>query len=244
MKALPRLLAAMASLMLSTSILACEGNVTIGEGTTQITTSLSNKPIGGSCFNDLIVDTAAEGANYGNHVEFIVKVVGLGGEWLKRRKITLREWGELVEAAIRSDVGTTLKVRIIAFNDFHGNIDGANLTLRSDPDNLFLVNANGQRVGVPAGGVDYMAGFVQQLKDGAPNSVVVSAGDLIGASPLNSALFHDEPSIETMNRLGLDFNAVGNHEFDEGREELLRMQSGGCHPTDANSCQGNRVGTP
>jgi 5'-nucleotidase len=134
-------------------------------------------------------------------------------------------------------------VRVIGFNDFHGNIDGANLTFRSDADNIFNLNAQNQRVAVPAGGVDYMAGLVNQLKSEAPNSVVVSAGDLIGASPLNSALFHDEPAIETMNRLGLELNAVGNHEFDEGRDELLRMQNGGCHPTDPNSCVGNRVGT-
>ena len=118
------------------------------------------------------------------------------------------------------------------------------LNLRSDPDNLFITNpTTGARAGVPAGGVDYMAGLVKQLKADSPNSVVVSAGDLIGASPLNSALFHDEPTIETMNRLGLEFNAVGNHEFDDGREELLRMQNGGCHPSDANSCRGNQVGT-
>jgi 5'-nucleotidase len=60
----------------------------------------------------------------------------------------------------------------------------------------------------------------------------VSAGDLIGASPLLSALFHDEPTIEAMNLLGLDINAVGNHEFDEGADELLRMQFGGSHPVD------------
>jgi 5'-nucleotidase len=71
-----------------------------------------------------------------------------------------------------------------------------------------------------------------------PNSLVVSAGDLIGASPLLSAAFHDEPTIEAMNQIGLDLNAVGNHEFDEGEEELLRMQSGGCHPTDtAGTCK-------
>ena len=63
----------------------------------------------------------------------------------------------------------------------------------------------------------------------------MSAGDLIGASPLLSALFHDEPTIEAMNLIGLDLNAVGNHEFDEGATELLRMQNGGCHPTDG--CQ-------
>jgi 5'-nucleotidase len=67
---------------------------------------------------------------------------------------------------------------------------------------------------------------------------------MIGASPLISAIFHDEPTIETMNRLGMEFNAVGNHEFDEGKDELLRMQNGGCHPTDPNSCQGASVGTP
>ena len=61
---------------------------------------------------------------------------------------------------------------------------------------------------------------------------MVSAGDLIGASPLLSALFHDEPTIEAMNQIGLDLNAVGNHEFDEGTTELLRMQNGGCHPVD------------
>lgn len=68
-------------------------------------------------------------------------------------------------------------------------------------------------------------------------AAVVAAGDLIGASPLLSAFFHDEGTIETMNRLGLEFNAVGNHEFDEGKDELLRMQNGGCHPTDpASTC--------
>ena len=50
-----------------------------------------------------------------------------------------------------------------------------------------------------------------------------------------SAAFHDEPTIEALNLLGLDVSAVGNHEFDEGVDELLRIQEGGCHPTDG--CQ-------
>jgi len=70
------------------------------------------------------------------------------------------------------------------------------------------------------------------MQEGADNSIFVSAGDLIGASPLISALFHDEPTIEAMNLIGLDINAVGNHEFDEGSDELLRMQNGGSHPID------------
>lgn len=213
----------------------CTGNVVIGESPSQITTSVANKAAGGMCLNDLIIDTETEGANYGNHGEFVARLSKQVTGWTLQRVINPKEAGALLAAGARSDVGKTLKVRVIAFNDFHGNIDGANLNFTSAVDGI-----PGR---TPAGGVDYMAGLVQQLKASAPNSVVVSAGDLIGASPLNSALFHDEPTIETMNRLGLEFNAVGNHEFDEGREELLRMQNGGCHPTDANSCQGNRVGT-
>ena len=240
-----KILAAIVGLVLAGPVVAaCTGNVAIGEGATQITSQVSNKTIGTSCLNDLLIDTIAEGANYGNQGQFVAYLTRFAAGLVKSRDITLREAIQLVKSGARSDVGKTLRVRVIAFNDFHGNIDGANLTFRSDADNISNLNAAGQRVAVPAGGVDYMAGLVNQLKADAPNSVVVSAGDLVGASPLNSALFHDEPTIETMNRLGLDFNAVGNHEFDEGRDELLRLQNGGCHPTDPNSCRGNSVGTP
>lgn len=109
----------------------------------------------------------------------------------------------------------TVSVQILALNDFHGNLQ--------PPGNF---------AGVPAGGVEYLATHLDQLREGNRNTVVVSAGDLIGASPLISALFHDEPTIEAFNLIGLDFNAVGNHEFDEGAAELLRMQEGGCHPVD------------
>ena len=122
----------------------------------------------------------------------------------------------------------TTTVKVIAFNDFHGNLQS--------PGAFSTATASG--------GVDVLAQYVAQLKAQNPNNVVVSAGDVIGASPLVSALFHDEGTIETMNRLGLEFNAVGNHEFDEGSTELLRMQRGGCHPTDPSSCQGASVGTP
>jgi 5'-nucleotidase len=122
----------------------------------------------------------------------------------------------------------TMTVKIIALNDFHGNLQSP-----------------GKFKGVEAGGVDVLAAYVDRLKSQNPLNAVVSAGDLIGASALISALFHDEGTIETMNRLGLEFNAVGNHEFDDGQDELLRMQYGGCHPTDhANSCKGSEVGTP
>jgi len=127
----------------------------------------------------------------------------------------------------------TLTIKILALNDLHGALES--------PGTF----TNAGAAAVPAGGVDYVAGYIAAARAANPNTVVVSAGDLIGASPLISALFHDEPTIETMNRAGLDFNAVGNHEFDEGKDELLRMQKGGCHPTDtANTCKGASVGTP
>jgi 5'-nucleotidase len=124
-------------------------------------------------------------------------------------------------AAVPPQTGSTIDVQILALNDFHGNLVGPTGTIT---DEL------GQRIS--AGGVEYLATHINNLRASNPNTVVVSAGDLIGASPLISALFHDEPTIEAFNLIGLDFNAVGNHEFDDGATELLRMQSGGCHPVD------------
>jgi 5'-nucleotidase len=114
-------------------------------------------------------------------------------------------------------------VQILAINDFHGNLEPP-------------AGSGGLINGVPAGGAAFLATHVADLEaTNSRNTTVVSAGDLIGASPLLSALFHDEPTIEAMNQIGLDLNAVGNHEFDEGTDELLRMQNGGCHPVDG--CQ-------
>jgi 5'-nucleotidase len=127
----------------------------------------------------------------------------------------------------------TVNVKVIALNDFHGNLQSPGS----------FTGAPGSP-SVPSGGAEVLAGYVNQLKAQNPNNAVVAAGDLIGASPLISALFHDEGTIEAMNRIGLEFNAVGNHEFDEGSGELKRMQTGGCHPTDPNSCKGAVVGTP
>ena len=93
---------------------------------------------------------------------------------------------------------------------------------------------------VPAGGAVYLANQLRTLRQQNPNSLTVAAGDLIGASPLLSALFHDEPTIEAMNEMGLDLTSVGNHEFDEGVTELLRMQNGGCGPD--NSCPNGTFG--
>jgi 5'-nucleotidase len=108
----------------------------------------------------------------------------------------------------------TVNLQILAINDFHGNI----------------ATSSGSFGGT--GRADYLAANIRAAEEGADNSIFVSAGDLIGASPLISAIFHDEPSIEAMNLMGLDINGVGHHEFDAGVDELLRMQSGGSHPVD------------
>ncbi len=124
-----------------------------------------------------------------------------------------------------------VEVRILAINDFHGNLRPPTGGIRiADPAK------ETKSIEVAAGGVEYMATLVKQLRGQASNTIFVAAGDLIGASPLLSAMFHDEPSIEALSMMGLEIASVGNHEFDEGKDELLRMQNGGCHPVD--KCQG------
>ena len=125
----------------------------------------------------------------------------------------------------------SIDLRILAINDFHGNLLPPPGGIRiADPDD------NTRKINVPAGGAEHMATLVKQLRQGARNTIFVAAGDLIGASPFLSAMFHDEPTIESLSMMGLEVASVGNHEFDEGKAELLRMQNGGCHPTD--NCRG------
>jgi 5'-nucleotidase len=125
----------------------------------------------------------------------------------------------------------SVDVRILAINDFHGN-------LRPPAGGISIADPGDKtrKITVAAGGAEHMATLVKQLRQGASNSIFVAAGDLIGASPFLSAMFHDEPTIESLSMMGLEVASVGNHEFDEGKDELLRMQNGGCHPVD--KCQG------
>jgi 5'-nucleotidase len=120
-----------------------------------------------------------------------------------------------------------LKVKLIAFNDFHGNLEPPGSSIRA-PENGAAPEDDPRDVAVPAGGLARFATLVEQLAAENPNHVITSSGDMIGASPLVSALFLDEPTIEAMNALGVDFNSVGNHEFDRGVDELKRKQTGGC----------------
>ena len=131
----------------------------------------------------------------------------------------------LPPAAVPPALAATVKVQILAINDFHGNLkpplDGIRIQDPATP---------GKRINIAAGGAEYLATQVALLRARNANHVFVAAGDLIGASPLLSALFHDEPTVEALSLMGLEASAVGNHEFDKGATELLRMQRGGCSP--------------
>jgi 5'-nucleotidase len=144
-----------------------------------------------------------------------------------------------------------IKVDLLAINDFHGQLEKASgsssvVTTGADPDGSGAQSAPT----VAAGGAAYLGWHLGALRaeaaDRGARTVTVAAGDLIGATPLLSAAFHDEPTIETMNLLGLDITSVGNHEFDEGWRELVRMQNGGCKDDDGDddpyqdSCPGGK----
>ncbi|CCH75560.1 5'-Nucleotidase domain-containing protein [Nostocoides australiense Ben110] len=125
--------------------------------------------------------------------------------------------------AAAGDGARAIPVQLLSFNDYHGHLEATDGPLASDPAET------------PAGGgVEYLSAKLDQLraKVGDANSLTVAAGDTIGGSTFLSGMFHDEPSVESLNTLGLDVTSVGNHEFDEGTAELLRMQRGGCHPVD------------
>jgi 5'-nucleotidase len=146
-------------------------------------------------------------------------------------------------------------VQILAINDFHGNLQppgGSTGSVTADaddpivtggaPDGGIVVNPDAGTALVPAGGAAYLATHVKRLRAENPHTAVVSAGDLTGASPLLSNLFKDEPAVLAMNAIGLDFEGVGNHDFDRGITELLRLQNGGCSLGDCNAGNGRFEG--
>ncbi|MFE3161864.1 bifunctional metallophosphatase/5'-nucleotidase [Streptomyces sp. NPDC059224] len=119
-------------------------------------------------------------------------------------------------------------VQLLSFNDLHGNLEPPS----GSSGRVTETQADGTTKTIDAGGVEYLATHLREARKGNPYSVTAAGGDMVGASPLISGLFHDEPTIEALNKLDLDVTTVGNHEFDEGARELARLQNGGCHPTD------------
>ena len=133
-----------------------------------------------------------------------------------------------VEAKPKPKPPRTIPIQLLSINDFHGNLEAPT----GSSGTVTRLNPDGTTTPVPAGGAEYLSSALKQARVGHPNTVTVSAGDNIGASPLLSAAFHDEPTILALNQMGLEVAAVGNHEFDEGSAELLRMQKGGCRADD------------
>ncbi|MFI8232333.1 bifunctional metallophosphatase/5'-nucleotidase [Streptomyces sp. NPDC085900] len=119
-------------------------------------------------------------------------------------------------------------VQLLSFNDLHGNLEPPS----GSSGRVTELQADGTTKTIDAGGVEYLATHLREARQGKAYSITAAGGDMVGASPLVSGLFHDEPTIEALNKLDLDVTSVGNHEFDEGSKELKRLQYGGCHPTD------------
>lgn len=125
-----------------------------------------------------------------------------------------------------SKPGPTVDLQVLAFNDLHGALEPP----AGSDGQVTHVHPDGETETIDAGGVEYLATALREARKGHARSVTVAAGDMVGATPLISGLFNDEPTIEALNKLEMDVVGVGNHEFDQGWQELLRKQRGGCHP--------------
>ena len=205
---------AAASLFTSSAIASCLPSH--GTGTVTLGSTVTNVPNRVLADCSTVDERFADEQAWGSQAAFLAHVASVSIALQQAGAVSALERVRLLVAARASGIGTQITVKLITFNDFHGYIkpfEGSG----SNP------------------GITRLSTRIKALKATNPLHAVVSAGDMIGASPLTSALFKDEPTIEAMNRIGIDFNAVGNHEFDEGRAELLRMQRGGNHPSDAYS---------
>lgn len=103
-------------------------------------------------------------------------------------------------------------VQVLSVNDLHGQL-----------------NITGELHRHKAGRADYLAAYLRERKRTNPNTLIVHTGDMVGGSPPVSALFQDEPTIETLNKMNFDIGILGNHEFDKGIDEMYRLLNGGYH---------------
>ncbi|HDR7417416.1 bifunctional metallophosphatase/5'-nucleotidase [Bacillus cereus] len=110
-----------------------------------------------------------------------------------------------------------IDVQMLGINDLHGQLDTVKKINNKE-----------------AGGADYLATYLKEHKKQNPNTLLVHAGDIVGASPPVSALLQDEPTIEFLNDLKFDVGTIGNHEFDEGIDEMKRLIYGGYHEKTGN----------
>jgi len=142
--------------------------------------------------------------------------------------------GVSTSVGVASSVATPNVIRIIAFNDVHGNLAA------SDSKSTSVIGTAGSTTGtkVSTGGIAYMGALIKKLQSVNSNNIIVAAGDNIGASPYTSNIAHDEPTVDLLNQIGLSVSSVGNHEFDKGATELARIQgtngSSTCYPTSGN----------
>jgi len=113
-----------------------------------------------------------------------------------------------------------IEVSVVAINDLHGHLEPGNVTFTSFADR--------REHRVLAGGIHTLAGALSAWRKEDGELLFVGAGDLIGASPALSGMWADEPTIEALGMLGMSVSALGNHELDQGKDELLRQQHGGC----------------
>ena len=109
--------------------------------------------------------------------------------------------GTKIPVGIAVDERLHRTIQVLATNDFHGRI-------ANDPSSA-------------AAGAGVMAGAVKQLRAANPNTVFAAAGDLIGASTFESFIQNDKPTIDALNEAGLEVSAAGNHEFDQGADDLV-----------------------
>ncbi|TJY40990.1 bifunctional 2',3'-cyclic-nucleotide 2'-phosphodiesterase/3'-nucleotidase [Cohnella pontilimi] len=141
-------------------------------------------------------------------------MAGNGGSFLPKGTATRAEAATVVDKLI-----TDIFVQLLGINDFHGQLD-----YKKE-----VKDASG-KVTATLGGADYLATYLKQREAANPNTLLIHAGDAVGASRPVSALLQEEPTIEFLNRLGFDVGTVGNHEFDKGAAEALRLIHGGKNP--------------
>jgi 5'-nucleotidase len=111
---------------------------------------------------------------------------------------------------------STVTISLLAINDLHGNLEANAFRMPNPADRSTTTT-------VQAGGIEALASLVQDARARNPHTLVVGAGDLVGASPLVSSLLADEPTIDALNGIGLAVSALGNHEFDKGYKQIFPL---------------------